>query len=51
MEKDYLYAKKIEIIKMFERINKHEKKQNNFDNSSKVSNKVLSKVIIKSKNL
>ena len=41
MEKEYLYAKREEIIKMFERINNTNTEISGLPNSSKVSNDVI----------
>ena len=49
MEKEYLYAKREEIIKMFERINNTNTEISGLPNSSKVSNDVIKKTLIKSK--
>ena len=49
MEKEYLYAKKKEILKMFEDINVEKRNETNLSRSSKVSNDVIKKTLIKSK--
>ena len=45
----HVYAKKVEIIKMFEDMHKTDANPANFDNSSKNNNKVIRKVLTKSK--
>ena len=45
----HVYAKKAEIIKMFENMHKSDESSVNFDNSSKNDNKAIKKVLTKSK--
>ena len=49
MKKEYLYAKREEIIKMFERINNTNTEISALPNSSKVSNDTIKKTLVKSK--
>ena len=49
MEKEYLYARKKEILKMFEDINVEKRKETNLSRSSEVSNDSIKKVLTKSR--
>ena len=49
MEKEYLYAKKCELLKMFKNNNVAKRENTNLSKSSKIDNDVIRKTLIKSK--
>ena len=49
MEKEYLYAKRREILKMFKDINIEKTQETNLSKATKISNDSIKKVLVKSK--
>ena len=49
MEKEYLYAKRREILKMFKDINVEKTQETNLSKATKISNDFIKKVLVKSK--
>ena len=49
MEKEYLYAKKCELLKMFKNNNVEKHENTNLSKSYKIDNDVIRKTLIKSK--
>ena len=49
MEKEYLYAKRREILKMFKDINVEKRQETNLSKATKISNDSIKKVLVKSK--
>ena len=49
MKKEYLYARKREILKMFQDINVEKREQTNLSKAAKVSNDAVRKTLVKSK--
>ena len=49
MKKEYLYAKRREILKMYEDINVEKREKTNLSRSSKISNNAIKKTLVKSK--
>ena len=49
MKKEYLYARKKEILKMFEDISVEKREQTNLSRAAKVNNDVVRKTLVKSK--
>ena len=49
MEKEYLYAKKCELLKMFKNNNVEKREDTNLSKSSKSDNDIIRKTLIKSK--
>ena len=49
MKKEYLYARKKEILKMFEDINVEKREQTNLSRAAKVGNDAVRKTLVKSR--
>lgn len=49
MEKEYLYTKKCELLKMFKNVNVGKREDTNLSKPSKIGNDTIKKTLIKSK--